>query len=327
LPPIVAAVVPSWNGRALLESCLPRLLGQDYGFARVLVVDDGSRDGSRELLASVPGVEAHFLARSRGFAVAANTGIREALAERAVEAVALVNNDVELEGGWLAAAAEALASSRNVGSCATCLLQAHRPWLVDSAGIDWSSEGVAATHLCDSPAPPPELSPYEVWGASAAAALYRRELFESVGLFEESFFAYQEDVDLAQRARRHGWGCLLAPAARGRHRGQASNRPFPLGGTWADFLNARNRIAVLVRSLSGADWRRHCSAILAAQLRLLAVSFGERRGGAVAAGLAHGLLRLPRNLAGRRRVSATMAASGRADARPPPWSERRDSDP
>lgn len=320
------AIVPSWNGRALLERALPTLVGQSVPFTRVLVVDGGSTDGTRELLSAIPGVEAVLLERNRGFAAAANAGIRTALEDPAVEAVALVNNDVTLEPDWHAEAAPVLLSAPDVGYCATCLLRASRPEVVDSAGIGWTPEGAAETHLAGHPAPPAR-RPYEVWGASAAAALYRRELFETVGLFDESFFAYQEDVDLALRARRLGWRCLLAPAARGLHRGFASNRPFPLGGTRADFLNARNRIAVLVKSLPAADWRRLGGRILVAQLRLLAASFRERRAGAVLCGFLLGLSRVPRYLLERRRLSARMAVASPPDGRSLSQPERGPADP
>lgn len=307
MPPTTVAVVPSWNGQALLERNLCTLLDQDRPFARVLVVDNGSGDGSRELLEAMAGVEGLFLDRNRGFAPAVNHAIHAAFAEPEVTTVAVLNNDVTLEPDWHDQAAAVLLSNGEVGACATCLLDASRPSVVHSAGIDWGLDGIAENHLTGQPPPPRSVPPYAVWGASAAAALYRRELFETVGLFDESFFAYQEDVDLALRARRWGWRCLLAPGARGLHEGFGSNRPFPLGGTWADYLNARNRISLLVKSLPGTDWRHRGWRIIAAQLRLLIASPQQARAGAGTAGFLHGILRAPRSLMARRRVSARMA--------------------
>jgi len=191
------------------------------------------------------------------------------------------------------------------------------PEVVESAGIGWDDRGTAYGLCQDLPPAASSKLPVEVWGASATAALYRRELFESVGLFKESFFAYQEDVELAMRAQRARWRCVLAPAARARHLGLGSNRRFPLGGTFADYYNARNRIGVLVTALPRDAWRRHWRRMLVHQLRLLAASVSEARPGAVVVGFLHGLVRVPSSLAARRRVSSLVAG---AAAESTPWS-------
>lgn len=326
MPPTTVAIVPSCNGQALLERSLPTLLAQSRPFAHVLIVDNGSCDGSRALLEATDGVEGLFLDRNQGFAPAVNRAIRAALTKPEITSIAVLNNDVTLEPDWHYAAAAALQSDVAVGACATCLLDASRPSLVHSAGIDWRLDGVAENHLTGQPPPSRSLAPYAVWGASAAAALYRRELLETVGLFDESFFAYQEDVDLALRARRWGWRCLLAPGSRGLHQGFGSDRPFPLGGTWADYRNARNRISLLVKSLPGTDWRQRRFRIVAAQLRLLIASRQQARTGAVTAGFLHGILRAPRSLMARRRVSARMAVRRHSNGTLVLQSERRPPD-
>jgi GT2 family glycosyltransferase len=186
---------------------------------------------------------------------------------------------------------------------------------VASAGIDWHPSGFARELLNGRPPPPATSPPREVWGASASAALFRRELFDSVGMFDESFFAYQEDVELALRAHRAGWKCVMAPAARGLHLGFGSNRPFAAGGSYADYFNARNRLVLLVTTLPTDDWRRHWREMLVAQLRLLTTSLPEGRAGAVWAGVLHGLWRVPRALRARRRVSDAISRT--ADRRCP----------
>jgi GT2 family glycosyltransferase len=301
------AVVPSWNGRHLLERFLPSWLDQSLPFARVVVVDNGSDDETASLIDETGGAELLRLPRNLGFAGAVNRGVEAALADAEVDLVAVLNNDVSLDREWHRAGVEAIKLRPEFGSCATCVLRFDRPGVVESAGIGWDGSGPAFGLHQGQPPPALEEPPIEVWGASAAAALYRRELFESVGLFNESFFAYQEDVELAMRARRVGWRSVLAPAARARHLGHGSNRPFPLGGTLADYYNARNRIAVLVTALSGSDWRRDWRKILVAQLLLVASSVSERRPGAVWAGVLHGLWRVPSGLVARRRTSAILS--------------------
>lgn len=296
------AVVPTWGGHRHLERFLPTLLHQVYPFARVLVVGD-----ARELVG--PGVEVLVQPENQGFSGAVNRGIEAALADPAVEFIAVVNDDVGLDPNWHARALEAIEARAEYGSCATCLLQLENPDRVASAGIEWHEDGFASEGL-NGETPPEDSTPREVWGASGAAALFRRTLFEDVGLFDERFFAYQEDVELALRARSAGWRCVLAPAALGVHLGFGSNRPFPLGGTRADYFNARNRIVLLVKSLPGEDWRRHLRVITAAHLKRAASAVREGRAAAVWAGTLHGLLRVPSALKARR-ATTLRRATGR----------------
>ncbi|MBN1867623.1 glycosyltransferase family 2 protein [Candidatus Sumerlaeota bacterium] len=286
-----AVVVVSFDGADLLRTCLPAILDQDLPFARVLLVDNASADETRAYAESLPDVECVALDRNLGFAGGANRGIERALADAAIDAVALVNNDVVLEPGWHRAARSVLLSRDDCGSCATCLLKADDPNAVDSAGIEWVAPGVADNYLHGQPVPPPEQSPREIAGACAGAALYRREALEQIGLFDESLFAYQEDVDWALRSAARGYVCLFAPGARGVHRGHASNRRFPLGGTWGDYYNARNRPVVLAQSLPSEEWRRRWFAILRNQAALLTRSPVQGRFGAVASGFATGIVR------------------------------------
>ena len=143
-----------------------------------------------------------------------------------------------------------------------------------------------------------------MFGVSAAAGLFRRDLFDSVGLFDESFFAYQEDVDLALRARFARLRVRPRTGGTWRHVGHASNRPFPVAGTWADFFNARNRLSVLAKSVPGEQWRRSWRRIVMTQLGALVKSVPEGRWSAVLAGVLHGLCRLPFSVRARYRPIA-----------------------
>lgn len=289
-----AALVVSHNGRQHLRGCLPGLLNQSLPFAAVLVVDNGSRDGTADWLQEkYPEIELLQLDGNRGFSGGVNHGLRRVLRNRRFDCVALVNNDVTLEPDWHLEARRALLSDSRLGSCATCLLRADRPELLDSAGISWAGPGRAENRLSGRAAPPADEPRREIFGACAAAALYRTDLFEQIGLFDEALFAYQEDVDLALRAQTAGWRCVFAPGARGLHTGHGSNRPFPGSGTWADYYNARNRLAVLVASLPGSDWRSHWRAILTGEATALVAGFRERRAAATLAGFSRGLLRIP----------------------------------
>lgn len=296
-----AALVVSWNGLDLLRASIPSLVNQSLPFRRIIVVDNGSRDGTGDWVRQSPGIELVQLPTNAGFAAGANAGIRAAFEDFTIECIALINNDVVLDVDWHCEAASALLANHEYGSCATCLLQQSEPDMIDTAGIVWNIFGLADNDLTGQPVSAAGNSAQAAFGASAAGALFRRAFLEDVGLFDESFFAYQEDVDLALRGHARSWRCVLAPAARGIHAGHGSNRSFPLGGTWADYYNARNRIGVVAKSAPGEQWKRHGIRMIRSQLAAVFRSFPERRAGATLAGTAHGLLRLPRSLWARRR--------------------------
>ncbi len=302
LRPLTAVIIPTVGPVARLERCLGSIAVQTLPFTRVVVVHDAGPEDLEGELNLRDSVEVLSLPQRMGFAGAANAGIRWALEDPGVTAVALVNDDVRLGKGWHQAAFAALTVRHDVAACATVVLQSRDPERLESAGIQWSPGAVADNRGHGDAAPAVDAPIEDVWGAPASAALFRRSLFDRVGLFDESFIAYQEDVELALRARLHGLGCVLAPAARAEHDGFGSNRPFPWGGTWADFYNARNRISLLLTTLPAAAWRSEWRLIFLRHLQAALRAAGEGRLAAVWLGAAHALWRIPSSLRRRRRT-------------------------
>jgi GT2 family glycosyltransferase len=212
----VAAVVPSYDGRSWLARCLPTLVGQARPFAEIVVVDDGSADGTGAWLREAwPEVRIVALERNGGFARAANRGV--AAAGRDCDAVALVNNDVELDAAWLEHAAAALASDPAAAAVATKMVSLDYPRVLDDCGDVLRRDGVCEQRGRGRPDDGRWDEPGEVFGACAGAALFRRAPFAAAGGFEERFGAYLEDVDLALRLRLGGWRCRYEPRAVARH--------------------------------------------------------------------------------------------------------------
>jgi GT2 family glycosyltransferase len=311
LRPVTAVVVPTVGPIERLERCLGSMVIQTLPFVRVVVVSDAGPENLEGELSRIHEVEVLRLPRRLGFAGAANAGIREILVDPGVTGVALVNDDVRLASRWHEAAFAALTSGHDIGACATVVLQARDPERLDSAGIDWRSGAVADNRGHGDPPPGIDEPMGDVWGAPASAALFRRSLFDRIGLFDESFTAYQEDVELALRARLFGLRCVFAPAARAEHDGFGSNRPFPGGGTWADFYNARNRISLLLTTLPAETWRSEWPLIISGHLWRLLRAAPEGRMAAVWLGAAHALWRAPSSLLRRRRTmrAAKMPAA------------------
>jgi GT2 family glycosyltransferase len=215
----LAVVIPTWNGRALLTACLAALAQQTERDFAIVVVDNGSTDDTVPWLrAEHPQVLLLANPRNYGFARAVNQGI---LATDA-PLVAVLNNDAEPEPGWLAALLACAESDARVGMVASKMLFADRPEMINSAGICVDVTGIAWDRLGGVADDPAERAPVEIFGPCAGAALYRRVMLDEIGLFDESFFAYLEDVDLAWRGRAAGWRCFYAPAARVLHRHSAT---------------------------------------------------------------------------------------------------------
>jgi GT2 family glycosyltransferase len=245
MPRSAAVVIPSWNGRRWLEECLESVFAQTRPADEVIVVDNGSTDGSVELVRErFPSVRLVELARNTGFAGGANTGLRTA----GTEVVALVNQDVRLEADWLERACRALDGSSRAASVATKMLDLGDPSLVYDTGDILRRDGFCEQRGRFERDDGRFDAPGEVFGACAGAALYRRNAVLEAGGFEERFFLYLEDADLSLRLRLAGWTCVYEPAV-ALHAGEGSGGPpeRPVHA-WAE----RNTLLLVARAF---PWR------------------------------------------------------------------------
>jgi GT2 family glycosyltransferase len=291
----VAAVVPSWNGRRWLDGCLGALAAQSRPFDEVIVVDGGSTDGTRELLArDWPAVRLVALERNHGFAVAANAGIAAAAG---ADAVALVNTDVELAADWLERAAAALEADERAAAVATKMVSLRDPAVLDDCGDVLRRDGVCEQRGRGRADDGRWDEPGEVFGACAGAALYRRAALEAVGGFDARLFAYLEDVDLALRLRLAGWRCRYEPAV-ARHWGAGSSDQ--LGRPVAAWVE-RNTLLVCARAF---PWRWWLGPVAYRQLAWLVAAARDRRLGAFVRGATAALPGLPGFLRERRALRA-----------------------
>lgn len=301
----VTVVVPTWNGRPELAACLDGLRASFPGAARTIVVDNGSTDGTGDWLgASHPGVSVIRNPANRGFAAAVNQGIRAS----ATAWVALLNNDAVSEPEWLGRLLAAGSADPRIGAVASRMMFRDAPGVVSSAGIRLDPSGGAWDLLVGSRTWPDR--PTEVFGASGGACLLRREMLEDVGLFEEGFFAYLEDVDLAWRARARGWKAVLAPDAVVYH---AVSGTAGEGSAFKRFHLARNRWRVLLRNHPTRPFLANLPIILAYDLLSVANS------------LVHGdLVPLRGRLAALREARALLAQRRAVQARTTvPWEQVR----
>ncbi len=211
----VVAVVLAWNGRRWIGPCLDALLATEYPGLEVLVVDNGSTDGTAELAeAHVPRLRLIRNGRNVGYAAGNNVGVRAALRTGA-EFVALVNQDTRVERGWLTPLVEAAVADTRLGvlSPAQWDYEGRTPdpaFLALLASVDSRAADALA-------AGDPVRGPIEAPTAIGAALLLTRALIEAVGLFDPLYFVYFEEADLCRRARRRGFRVVIVPEARVRH--------------------------------------------------------------------------------------------------------------
>jgi GT2 family glycosyltransferase len=242
--PHLTVVVPNWNGERFLATCLGSLLEGSLEDFETILVDNGSTDGSVAFVRSnFPEVRVLPLSENRGFSAAVNAGIRASRAEY----VALLNNDTQTDPGWLEALVEAAEVHPEASLFASKLVDFHDRRVLDGAGDALRRSGLPYRlghreldrGQYDEPA--------FVFGACAAAALYRRALFEEIGLFDEDFFAYCEDGDVSFRAQLAGHRCLYVPEAVVYHMGSASTGDKR--SATATRLGTRNSLGLLVKNL------------------------------------------------------------------------------
>lgn len=291
----VAVIIVNWNGRRYLESCLQAVEAQTLPAIDVIVVDNGSVDGSREMVRDrFPKVRLIENDSNLGFATANNVGIRNS----STPFVATLNNDTEARPDWLERLVAPALSDPTVGMVASKMVFAHRPELINSAGIALDRAGIAWDRLGG------ELDRgggviQEVFGPCAGAALYRRAMLEEIGLFDEDFFAYLEDVDLAWRARLAGWRCLYVPDAVVSHVHSATGVE---GSPFKSYHLGRNKLWCIVKNYPSPQLYRSLPLIVAYDLAAVAYGLARRRDLAGLKGRLAGLAGLPRQWAKRRQV-------------------------
>jgi GT2 family glycosyltransferase len=297
-----AVVIPTLDGRRLLEECLAALDRQTLPAGDLIVVDNGSRDDTLDWLGRhYPAATVLRNPCNRGFAAAVNQGIRASRSEW----VALLNNDAVPEPDWLAGLVAAGAADRRVGAVASRMMFRDARHVISSAGIRLDPAGLAWDLWVGETTWPSAAVP--VFGASAGACLLRRAMLEDVGLFEESFFAYSEDTDLAWRARLRGWRALLAPDAVVYHALSATGGE---GSPFKRYQLAHNRWRLLVRNYPGAPLLLRLPIVLLYDL--LPIANGLVRGDAIPLrGRLDALRQLPGLLGQRRAIQARRTAAWR----------------
>jgi len=218
---VISIVIPTYNGKEHLQLCFDSLLNQQINNSksginkefRIILVDNGSVDNTADFVESFyPDVEVIKLDKNYGFAKAVNEGIKHSLSDSRVTHVLLLNNDIECKEDFL----EKMVSgfiNEDVGSVACKMLNFYYRTKIDDVGdfIKLIGSPYARGHSETDNGQYDK--PEYIFGACAGASIYKREVFEKVGLFDEDFFAYYEDVDFSLRLQMFGYKCFYNPEA------------------------------------------------------------------------------------------------------------------
>jgi GT2 family glycosyltransferase len=240
--PEVTVIIPNYNGRQLLQNCIHSLTAQTYKRFRVLVIDNGSTDGSADVTSEELDLTVVKLGENTGFCGAVNEGVRRA----ATPYVILLNNDTEPEPEFVGALLHAIKKSRRIFSCNAMMIDYRSRDRLDNAGDLYTALGWAYARgkgrklsSCRKPA--------EIFSSCGGASIYRLDVMRDLGGLDEQHFAYLEDVDLGYRARIRGFVNRYEPKARVYHVGSATT-----GTRYNEkkvYLAARNSIFLIYKNM------------------------------------------------------------------------------
>ncbi|QOC21895.1 glycosyltransferase family 2 protein [Wenzhouxiangella sp. AB-CW3] len=215
----VSVIIPNWNGAHHLPGCLDSLDQQRFRDFDVILVDNGSEDDSLALVErDYPWVRIVRNHANLGFSAAVNAGIRVSSSEF----LALLNNDTRADPGWLERLVDAMDATPGASFAACKMLRFDPPHRIDSAGDRFSIWRGGGINIGAGEPAEHHSEPAWVFGACAGAALYRCNLFDDIGPFDEDFFLVFEDIDIDLRAQVAGHRCLYVPDAVVYHKRGAS---------------------------------------------------------------------------------------------------------
>lgn len=293
----VAVVIPNWNEKKFLTECLESLKALTLPHL-VIVVDNGSTDGSKEYVEkNFPDVKVIQLEKNYGFAGGVNQGVEYAM-KMGAQYIALLNNDAVVDVDWLKELVQEMGKNENIGIVTGKFLRTdgHR---IDSTGDFYTTWGIPFPRGRDEKDNGQYDKQGPVFGATGGASLYRASLFRDIGLFDEDFFAYFEDVDISFRAQLAGWHVRYTPAAIAYHH---------VGGTskklkgFTRYHSAKNFILLYFKNMPGLFFWKYIPLFSLQLIRMFLGSIRDRQVTFYLKGVGSTILLFSSTLRKRRRV-------------------------
>ena len=239
----LSIIIPNFNGKLFLKTCLDSTRKQNYSFYEIIIIDNASSDGSVEYIRE--NYSEIILIQNKenlGFAAAVNQGIKSSSSDY----VFLLNNDVELESDCISNLLKCIEKDENIFAVSSKMVQYNDRNKMDDAGDEYTILGWTCK-VGDGKSPDLYTTERDIFSACAGAALYRKNILDKLEYFDENFFAYMEDVDISYRARIWGYKCVYCPEAVVYHLGSGTS-----GSRYNEFkirLAARNNVYVPYKNM------------------------------------------------------------------------------
>lgn len=238
----VTVIIPNYNGKELLEKCIKTLERQSCRDFKLLIVDNGSTDGSTGLRSEVLDLQMILLKENKGFCGAVNIGLQNTKTPYVI----LLNNDTEAEEHFVEELLRGICGSKYIFSCGAQMIDYRKRDLLDNAGDLYTILGWAVARGKGKPAVRFERET-EVFSCCGGAVIYRMDLIRKIGMLDERHFAYLEDVDLGYRSKIYGYRNRYIPQAKVYHVGSATT-----GTRYNEkkvYLAARNSIFLIYKNM------------------------------------------------------------------------------
>ena len=273
----ISIIIPHLNGRHHLDDCLGSLRKQTFTDSEVLLVDNGSTDGTQSYVREqFPEVKLIELEQNRGFTGACNAGWAAAQGE----IIILLNNDTAVEPNWLREVWSAFEQQPQVGIVASKMLLFDRRDHFHTAGDFYRVDGLPGNRGVWQKDEGQFDQAEPVFSACGGSAAYRRTMLDEIGFLDDDFFFSCEDVDLGWRANLAGWQVLYVPTAVVYHKLKATG-----GSVTGSYYDGRNFLYLIWKNYPSTLLRRHWKEILKAQLKITRNALRAWRGAAARARL------------------------------------------
>jgi len=298
----IVVIIPSWNAAHDLPKAIDSILAQTYKNFKLIIVDNGSTDDSRKVIEKYKKQDARISAiyrdKNYGYTGGVNPGFEQAIAEHA-DYAAPFNNDAVADKNWLKHLADFLDTHADYGIAACNLLHIDGN-TYDSSGDQYSVWGLPYPRDRDLPVRNND-QPGDIFGASGGASLYRVSMLKQIGLFDQDFFAYYEDIDLSFRAQLAGWKVRYVPASKVFHEQGATSKRMANGFTTYQYM--KNLPWIIAKDVPLRYWWRVIPRfIVAYNLSFLNAALKNGKGGPAIKGVAKALVLLPKKLLQRRSI-------------------------
>jgi len=244
--PKIGIIIVNWNGKKFLKNCLDSLQNQTYKEFQIYFVDNGSTDGSLDFIKqNYAQIKTISLDHNTGFAYPNNLAFEECQKDSEIKYILTLNNDTQVSPNFLQTLIEVAEKDEKIGAVNPKVKFFYEKNLLDNTGVVIAKDGGGMNRGFKEEDQGQYDKEEEVFGPCAGAALYRRSAIENSGFFDDNFFAYYEDLDLAWRLRYFGYKTMYTPNTVVQHVHSAtgiSHSPFKA------FHVQRNRLLVIIKN-------------------------------------------------------------------------------